>query len=341
MGAQANNTSNTGYTYIQDNMGGLINSADMQISTLQDHLQGSNYGYALAGTPTPIGTTTERFPFASSTTNASAVNTLTTGKRYTSGESYPFWAAFIIKGNSPPGTTTDTVERFLFASTTNSSVALGSLNTAALYSASCKSVNAGYAYNFSGYAPPTSIYNVIEVFAMGTALTEGDTGDLTQARSCINGGANSLEYGYAMGGTDASQATFYDIIDRWPFAVPSAATATDVGNLSVSRAGVGVSSYAYGYCAAGHVPPGTSVSDVIDRFPFAASSTNATDVGDLTTARRLTAGVSSTGYGHVVGGGTPTSSNVIDRWPFSSATTNASDVGDLTNARNGHGGTEY
>jgi hypothetical protein len=44
--------------------------------------------------------------------------------------------------------------------------------------------------------------------------------------------------------------------------------------------------------------------NTIDKFPF-ATDTNATDVGDLTTARRSVAGQSSTTFGYTSGGGFP------------------------------------
>jgi hypothetical protein len=60
---------------------------------------------------------------------------------------------------------------------------------------------------------------------------------------------------------------------------------SDVGDLSVSRSGIaGQSSTVSGYSSGGlDATPGTT--NVIDKFPF-SSDTNATDVGDLTQARR-------------------------------------------------------
>ena len=65
------------------------------------------------------------------------------------------------------------------------------------------------------------------------------------------------------------------------------------------------------------------------KFPF-SSDANATDVGDLTSARYNIAGQSSTASGYT-SGGIPTA-NVIDKFPFSSDA-NATDVGDLTVGR--------
>ena len=86
--------------------------------------------------------------------------------------------------------------------------------------------------------------------------------------------------------------------------------------------------YGHGYASGGTTG---AVSNVIDKFPF-ASDTNATDVGNLTVARRHAAGQSSSTYGYTSGGSTGAYSDVIDKFPFASDT-NATDVGNLTVAR--------
>jgi hypothetical protein len=86
-----------------------------------------------------------------------------------------------------------------------------------------------------------------------------------------------------------------------------------------------------GYTAGGQAP----ITNVIDKFPFASDS-NASDVGDLSVARRLgLAGASSASSGYSSGGLTPTGSsllNTIDKFPFS-VDANATDVGDLSALR--------
>jgi hypothetical protein len=97
-----------------------------------------------------------------------------------------------------------------------------------------------------------------------------------------------------------------------------------------------------GYTSGGfqHAPAPTpaQVTNIIDKFPFATNS-NASDVGDLTVARRFATGQSSSTSGYSSGGNPtfpadpPTGpSNVIDKFPFAT-NSNASDVGDLTVAR--------
>jgi hypothetical protein len=87
----------------------------------------------------------------------------------------------------------------------------------------------------------------------------------------------------------------------------------------------------YGYTSGGG--PGGGTLNTIDRFPFASATTNASDVGDLTSGRYAPAGQSSLTNGYTSGGFAPGNTTNIETFLFSSATTNASDVGDLTVAR--------
>lgn len=131
----------------------------------------------------------------------------------------------------------------------------------------------------------------------------------------------------------------------------------------------------FGYNSGGVIAPGPTVN-TIDKYPF-SSDTNASDVGDISTAESGRGGQSSISHGYsssatdidkfpfavdtnaidignltvtrgnvgaqsskvsgYVSGGSP-SSNVIDKFPFA-VDTNASDVGDLTQGRSQNGGT--
>jgi hypothetical protein len=84
----------------------------------------------------------------------------------------------------------------------------------------------------------------------------------------------------------------------------------------------------------GYTSGGGSPTNTIDKFPF-ASDANATDVGNLTIARKKLGGASSGVSGYSMGGLSPaTYSNVIDKFPFA-ADGNATDVGNLTGAKAG------
>jgi len=87
-----------------------------------------------------------------------------------------------------------------------------------------------------------------------------------------------------------------------------------------------------GYTSGGN-GPAADTSNEIDKFPFAADG-NATDVGDLTIAKKTIWGQSSALSGYSSGGidAVSTILNSIDKFPFA-ADGNATDVGDLTEAR--------
>ena len=143
--------------------------------------------------------------------------------------------------------------------------------------------------------------------------------------------------GYATGG-EGSPSSPYDksnVIDK--FSLASDANATDVGDLSEARiSATGQSSDANGYTSGGTTSPpylNPPSIDTIDKFPF-SSDANATDVGNLTQARKDLSGQSSGTHGYSSGGQTPPSTvhNTIDKFSFSSDG-NATDVGDLTQTR--------
>ena len=87
--------------------------------------------------------------------------------------------------------------------------------------------------------------------------------------------------------------------------------------------------------------PAFTISQSVDRFPF-SSDTNATNVGDMIQARRLTAGSSSLVSGYTVGGqiddpsSPPDRVNTIEKFPFVEGSFTATDVGDLVDI--GYGG---
>ena len=96
----------------------------------------------------------------------------------------------------------------------------------------------------------------------------------------------------------------------------------------------------YGYTSGGYPYP-SGATNIIDKFSFASATANATDVGDLTVARSIPGGQSSTTHGYTSGGFLyPNSVNIIDRFSFATDG-NATDVGDLTAARQIAAGQQY
>tara|TARA_Y100001949_G_C15957052_1_gene317442 strand:+ start:51 stop:1292 length:1242 start_codon:yes stop_codon:yes gene_type:complete len=92
----------------------------------------------------------------------------------------------------------------------------------------------------------------------------------------------------------------------------------------------------YGYTSGGHTSPlyPNNPTDTIQKYSF-SSDANATDVGNLSTARNNAGGCMSATYGYTAGGwrhpGSPSQTiyNIIDRFSFTSDG-NASDWADLT-----------
>ena len=85
-----------------------------------------------------------------------------------------------------------------------------------------------------------------------------------------------------------------------------------------------------GFTSGGAIP--TRVT-TIDKFPFSQTSGTATDVGDLSQARVLAAGQSSSTEGFSSGGFVPAEVTTIDKFPFSQTSGIATYIGDLSQAR--------
>ena len=192
-------------------------------------------------------------------------------------------------------------------------------------------VSASTGYTMGGVTHPASSRNTIDSFPFASDANASDVGDTTST-IIMQSGQSSPTHGYASGGSTGSPAgqTPSNIIQRMPFAED--ANTTDVGDLTVSRRGVGgQSSRSNGYACGGYVDSGAVWQNVKDKFPFSAATTNSTDAGDLTQARSGAAGTSSQRHGYSASGSMPPNnvSNVIDKFPFS-ADVDSTDVGDLT-----------
>ena len=227
--------------------------------------------------------------------------------------------------------------KFPFAvSSGGSSTTLGSLSISRLGGKGQSSTTHGYTSGGST-DPASGTVNVIDRFSFAASGSAVDVGDLTATRYDTSS-QSSIAYGFgynsAGGSTDVT--TKFNVIDRFPFAVATT-NATDVGDTSATKGGsTGNSSSDYGYVVGGETPGPVSpvVYNVIERFPFAVATANATDVGDLTATTTSTSGQSSAEYGFVTGGrsvSSPTSTYVtkIESYPFASTTTNATSVGNL------------
>lgn len=201
--------------------------------------------------------------------------------------------------------------------------------------------NSGYTMAGATFGPAI-FYDTIDRFpfaADGTAVTVGSA---TRSR---RGPAGQTSYvnGYVTGGftatTPAAPVTVeIDTIDRFSFV--NNAPATNIGGLARARGyTAGISSSTFGYSAGGFTfqsPPNNSTR-LIDKFPFAVDSYNATTVGTLDIARFTMAGQQSSTNGYTSGGGivpppTYNSTSFIEKFLFS-ADSNSNIIGYLSSDR--------
>ena len=295
------------------------------------HYQGTNFGYSSGGfTGDAWGDrydVIDKFPF-SSDANATDVGDLTLNRSPSSGQSSSEHG-YTCGGRTPQypsaGTATNIIDKFPFSSDANATD-VGDLAFATF------AVGGGNSSTTHGYScgGEGGLRDRILKFPFASDANATYTANLTYVRD-FNAGQSSSENGYVSGGVPTSTG-----IDKFPFAAD--VNATDVGDLTVARFACGQMSATHGYASGGTTP---SLANVIDKFPF-ASDGNATDVGDLTVARYVSAGQSSTSFGHVSGGSWPfyAANNIIDKFPFASDG-NATDVGDLTLARMVSSGQQY
>ena len=139
------------------------------------------------------------------------------------------------------------------------------------------------------------------------------------------------------------EPTFSNTIDF--ITISSTGNATDFGDLTLIRmmGGGGCSNSTRGIIGGGQSASPAPRTNIID-FITIATTGNAVDFGDSTSARVDSSGASSSTRGVFVGGDTPTLVNTIDFVEIAT-TGNASDFGDQTvmrdrtgGASNGHGG---
>ena len=191
-----------------------------------------------------------------------------------------------------------------------------------------------------GGATPSNV-NTIDYITIGTLGNAADFGDLTAARKPLAASSSNTRAVWA-GGNNPDPTNVMDYVT-----IATVGNATDFGDLSVARRnGASANSTTRIVFAGGRSNPSPATeSNVID-YITTATTGNATDFGDLTSARLAARGVSNTTRGCFMGGlETPGGNvNIIDFVTIGS-TGNASDFGDLItavrgggSASNGHGG---
>ena len=263
---------------------------------------------------TIFGTTSSVF------NSATVVGGVVTGPKYKfQGEVSGYTSGGVVGGS--PGLS-NVIDKFPFSADFETATDVGYLTLARNGAAGQSSFTHGYT---SGGATP-SYTTVIDKFPFYADADATDVGNLTQSRRYV-AGQSSAEYGYTSGGYTLS--SWKSTIDKFLFA--SDFLTVDVGDLTEQRQGLtGQSSETHGYASGGTAPQINPpfYLNTIDKFPFSADFTTATDVGDLTQKRYQAAGQSSTESGYT-SGGAGTSTKIIDKFPFATDA-DATYVGDLT-----------
>jgi hypothetical protein len=295
---------------------------------------GTTSGYHSGGTPFSASSNViEKFPF-SSDSNASDVGDLTCGRRQLSSQSSD--AAGYTSGGygtTPPfDVRQNIIDKFPFASDGNATdvgdMTVGRNNTAGQSSDSSGYISGGNGTPYSS--------NIIEKFPFASDANATDVGDLATV-SIAAAGQSSATDGYNSGGKGSSAPVTLNCIQKFSFA--SDGNATDYADLVFDTAyAAGQSSATHGYLSGGASDTGSPTGNpdnadqrcMIQKFSFSSTS-QATDIGELTAKRYQAAGQSSTASGYTSGGRDSSCSNVIDKFPFASDS-NATDVGDLTAA---------
>jgi len=238
-------------------------------------------------------------------------------------------SGFTSGGNSPAVTVINSVYSFPFSSSFSISD-IGNLSSSRENLAGHSSDTEGF--SSGGYGSFSESSGIDKFPFSSPFVTAADVGNLSQAREDLSG-HSSQNLAFSCGGSNFFNDNL-NRIDSFPFSSPFA-TSSDVGNLSVGRMRTASqSSISTGFVSGGYFSPPITRTNVIDKFPFSASFTTATDAGDLSAAREKCTGLSSPSIGFSAGGSPgPTIVNVIDKFPFSASFTTATDAGDLSAAR--------
>ena len=164
------------------------------------------------------------------------------------------------------GSSVNVIDRFPFASDTNSTDVGDLISHVRSIMASASDTD--YGYCSGGESPgPT---NVIQRFQFVASANATDVGDLVNSIP-TPGGHTYTTHGFVTGGNS-------NVIQS--FAYASSGNATDLANLTWTvHHGVGSESTTYGYVMGGYPN-----SNVIQKFAF-VSTADATDVGDLTESK--------------------------------------------------------
>jgi hypothetical protein len=262
--------------------GFFTRGADQTSSATNSETHGYSAGGGNAASPFLVADIIDRFPFAADYSEAVSVGELSVGRWFLGAHS-SYTHGYCSGGRTaatPTVVRTNTIDKWPFAAETGVlATAVAGMGSALDQLYSHSSQTDGFA---TGGTPTTNTTIFRFPFAVDGIVS--NVGNIAANRSA-GASISSLTHAYNSGGLSAASAVLATI-ERFPFANPSGGS-SNIGNLSVTRYQTGgASSLDFGYTMAGRTttasPAGTNV---IDRFPFATSTTNAVDVGDMTTTR--------------------------------------------------------
>lgn len=321
--------------------------------------QGTVAGFSAGGLEPPNAgvSTIDKFPFSISSGTATDVGDLSQQNEFVNGASSST-DGFTLGGGDYPFTLhpQSAIVKFPFAISGGTGTNVGDINppgSVPLPSpAGGIGPGAGHysttdAFTSGGYSPGPAILSIIYKFpfAISGGVASDTGGDLLHnalsmaGYSDINGSSAFTSSGREPSGSP----TFLTKIQKFPFSI-SSGTATNVGNINaIVATSAGNQSHTNGFSSGGYNPPNLfSPVNVIENFPFAISSGNATDVGNLSTAASGKSPSQSTTDAFASGGfgsfGPNYEVSVIDKFPFSISSGTATNVGNLTASRRSSAG---
>ena len=239
----------------------------------------------------------------------------------------------ILAGGHVPSEVS-TIDFFNVQSTGNS-LTFGNLTDTFGYVSSYAShTRAVHSVNYNAPA----VLNTLEFITIATQGNAVDFGDRTVV-VYENGALSNETRGLVGGGYDGSGSGTPNNTETIDFnTIASLGNSTDFGDLTLGRRGLcGLASPTRGVFAAGYQQPDTSTKTNVIDFVTIASAGNASNFGDLVTARWGVSPASSATRGIFAGGATPSEVDSIEFITIAS-TGDTTDFGDLTqNSGRGNG----
>ena len=270
---------------------------------------GGVYGFISGGSTSPSPTaysTIDRFPFNDPSQGVSNVGNLTITRRNVSSVSSSS-DGYVANGNESPGIPAlASIDKFPFAMSGGTATDIGDLHTGSVFPVS---VGTGHQSLTHGHVAGGAVYTTRYSARFKFPFAQSSAYYYTVGNLSIEKGGgtgfSSEDHGFVVGGFNPSppSPSANDMrIDKFPFAVDFGSS-SNVGELSlVAVGGAGVQSSSDAYYCGGYLPITSTETQDILKFPFAITSGNSTDVGDLALNTTDAGGHYSKDKGYVSGG---------------------------------------